>query len=275
MTPALAGFVGVGLAVGFTAGLVGIGGGALMVPFLYFVYEGWGSSWGIPADIQATVAHATSLFVIVPTAMLGSWSYHRAGRVSWRSALPIGAFAVAGGIIGARVAILLPGEVLKLAFGVFLVLNAVHLARERRGGAEHALRLSLWTTIPVGLSVGIFSALLGVGGGLVAIPLLLYVVGLPIEKVAATSLAVIVFAASAGTVTYIISGIGEAGLPAGNIGYVHTSAGLPLMIGSLLTVRLGTRVNQRLKVKTLRAVFAILLFALGMRLVLQGVGIPG
>lgn len=246
-----------------------------MVPFLYFVYDSLagtlGPDWTFAGDLHATVAHATSLFVIVPTAALGAWSYHRSGRVSWRTAIPIGVSSIAGGIVGANIAILLPASVLKLAFGVFLLVTAAQLTRERKGAGDRPLRLSPWVTIPVGLTVGIFSALLGVGGGLVAIPLLLYVVGLPIEKVAATSLAVIVFAASAGTVTYVLSGAGHPGLPTGSLGYVHVPAGLPLMIGSLVTVRLGARVNQRMNVKTLRTLFALLLLVLGIRLVMQGV----
>jgi uncharacterized membrane protein YfcA len=274
---ALAGFIGVGLAVGFTAGLVGIGGGVLMVPFLYFVYDAsvTGASWNLPADLHATVAHATSLLVIVPTAALGAWAYNRTGHLSWRTAVPIGLSSVVGGILGARVAILLPADLLKVAFGLFLLATAVQLTRERRGGGDRPLRLSPAVTIPTGLTVGLFSALLGVGGGLVAIPLLLYVVGLSIEKVAATSLAVITFAASAGTLTYIVSGLGDPGLPDGSLGYVHALAGLPLMAGSVLTVQLGARVNRRTNVKTLRMIFAILLFVLGLRLLAQATGLLG
>lgn len=250
-----------------------------MVPFLYFVYDSLaavlGPEWTFAGDLHATVAHATSLFVIVPTAAVGAWSYRRSGRVSWRTAIPLGLASIPGGILGARIAILLPADILKLAFGVFLVFTAAQLSREGKRAGERPLRLSPWVTIPVGLTVGMFSALLGVGGGLVAIPLMLYVVGLPIEKVAATSLAVIVFAASAGTLTYVASGAGHAGLPAGSLGYVHVSAGLPLLVGSLITVRLGARVNQRMKVKTLRLVFAVLLLVLGLRLVAQSVALTG
>jgi uncharacterized membrane protein YfcA len=278
MSPAaLAAFTGVGLAVGFTAGLVGIGGGVLMVPFLYFVYDtlapSLGPGWVHAAEFHATIAHATSLFVIVPTAALGAWSYHRSALVSWRAAVPIGIASVFGGIAGANVAILLPAAALKLAFGVFLLFTAMQLRRERKGSGERPMHLSLWATVPVGLAVGVFSALLGVGGGLVAIPLLLYVVGLPIEKVAATSLAVIAFAASGGTLTYMVRGSGITGLPTGSIGFVHMIAGLPLILGSVFTVRLGADVNQRMNVSTLRAVFSILLLVLGARLVLQSMGL--
>src|SRR5688500_12475290 len=84
----------VGLLVGFTSGLVGIGGGVLIVPFLYFFYTNpaWTAA-SIPTELHTLVAHATSLFVIVPTAIVGIRSYDKAGLVIWRAALPIAALS--------------------------------------------------------------------------------------------------------------------------------------------------------------------------------------
>jgi uncharacterized membrane protein YfcA len=271
MDPAVqAAFVAVGLVVGFVAGLIGIGGGVLMVPFLYFVYETSFGGARVEPGLIAAVAHATSLFVVVPTAIVGVHSYAKAGRVAWQAAIPIGLVSLIGGVLGARIALLLPEEALRFAFGLFLIATAVQLAvqPERKGGKP--LRLELYRMVPTGLAVGIFSALLGVGGGIIAIPLLLYVAGLGVDRVAATSLAIIIFAATAGTATYMLSGNALAGLPAGSIGYVHVAAALPLMLGAVLTVRLGTNTNQRMSTRALQWVFAVVLAVLGGRLVLQG-----
>lgn len=240
-----------------------------MVPFLYFVYEGAIGGAAVEPGLIAAVAHATSLFVIVPTAVVGVHSYAKSGRIAWQAAIPIGIFSLAGGVIGARTALVLPEEVLRIAFGFFLIATAVQLAMqpERKGGRP--LRLELRRMAPTGLVVGIFSALLGVGGGIVAIPLLLHVAGLGVDRVAATSLAIIIFAATAGTVTYMLSGGGVVGLPAGSVGYVHIAAALPLMLGAVLTVRLGTQANQRMSSRSLQWVFAVVLFVLGARLVIQ------
>jgi uncharacterized protein len=270
--PALVLLAGVGLAVGFLSGLVGIGGGVLIVPFLYFFY-GHPALAGVqvaPA-LEASIAHATSLFIIVPTALVGTWTYARVKLVAWRAVLPIAGFSMVAAAVGANLALLLPADVLKLAFGVFLLATGIQLILRKGGMHEKPLRLTLPVTGAAGVLIGLLSALLGVGGGVVAIPMLLYVVRLDVKRVAATSLAVVAFAAAAGTITYIVNGFGDHGLPAGSLGYVHVTAALPILVGSLLTVRLGARANQRVNRRTLRYVFGSLVVVLGARLVLASV----
>jgi uncharacterized membrane protein YfcA len=262
----------VGLAVGFLSGLVGIGGGVLIVPFLYFFYahpDFAGAT--VSADIEASIAHATSLFIIVPTAIVGTLTYSKAGLVAWRAAIPIALASILAAALGANLAVLLPAEALKLGFGLFLIFTGVQLI-SRKGGAEgKPLRLTLPVTAITGALIGLLSALLGVGGGLVAIPMLIYVVRLDMPRVAATSLAVVSVAAAAGTLTYVVNGLGEPGLPPGSVGYVHLSAAAPILIGSMLTVRLGARSNQKVNRRTMRYVFGALFMLLGVRLVVNGI----
>jgi hypothetical protein len=265
---ALVALAGVGLAVGFMSGLVGIGGGVLIVPFLYFFY-GFPEFAGahMAPDLEASVAHATSLFIIVPTAVVGTLTYAKARLVAWRAALPIALFSIVAAAVGANLALLLPAEVLKLGFGVFLMFTGMQLVGRKPGAEGRPLRLTLPVTAATGLLIGLLSALLGVGGGLVAIPMLLYVVRLEVQRVAATSLAVVAFAAAAGTLTYIVNGFRDPGLPPGSVGYVHITAAMPILIGSMLTVRWGARANQRVNRRTLRLVFGAFFFVLGIRLV--------
>lgn len=268
----LVALIGAGLLVGILSGLAGIGGGVLIVPLLYFFYAhpGW-TGMPVPAGIEAAVAHATSLFIILPTAARGVVTYHHAHRVAWRTAVPIGIGAVVGAVAGARLALGLPGELLKVAFGILLVGSAARLlwpgAREGRSRPRPALGIAFGA----GIIIGFLSALLGVGGGIVAIPVLIHMVGLRMNRVAATSLAVIMFAAAAGVITYVVSGWGGAILPAGSIGYVHAIVGLPILAGSLVSVRWGAQVNQRLGAGRLRWLFALLFLAVGMRLIILNI----
>jgi uncharacterized membrane protein YfcA len=263
-----------GLAVGFLSGLVGIGGGVLIVPLLYFFYghPAW-SGVRVPVELHAVLAHATSLFVIVPTSALGTLSFHRVGAVAWRAALPIAGFSVVAALVASQVAPAIPAPLLKLGFGILLVGSGVRLLRGRGDApAHHTGRPHLAVGAVAGVAIGVLSALLGVGGGIVAIPILVYLFRLGLDKVAATSMAIIVFTATAGVAGYVVAGLGEPSLPAGSLGYVHYMAGLPILVGSMAAVRLGTRVNQGMGAGKLRLMFAILFLVLGLRLVVQNFG---
>jgi uncharacterized protein len=105
--------------------------------------------------------------------------------------------------------------------------------------------------------------MMGVGGGILALPLLMYLLHVDIRRAAATSLAIIAFAAASSAVTYAISGSGIAGMPPLSAGFIHIGAGLPILVASLLAVRIGTRVNQATNVKALRYIFAAFFLVMG------------
>jgi uncharacterized membrane protein YfcA len=243
-----------------------------MVPFLYFfLAQPEISGAVIPAADQAVVAHATSLAVIIPISLRGTWLYHRAGRVDWDSVWRMGLSSILFAVIGARVAVVAPGQALKISFGVFLLIVATRLVLGKKNAVDRSeIDAKARTTRALigGAMVGFFSALLGVGGGLVAIPVLIYWLHLPIEKVSATSLAVITFTAATGVATYVVSGqlaYPEAG---GAFTYFHLWAALALAIGAFIAVPLGTEAQLRMPTDKLRYVFAVVFFLLGGRIVI-------
>jgi uncharacterized membrane protein YfcA len=258
---------GVGVVVGFLSGLIGIGGGVLIVPFLYFFYaHGAFSGTSVAEELVPTVSHATSLFIIVPTALMGTITFSRANLVAWRAAVPIALFSVVAAAAGATIAPRLPADLLTLAFGLLLVFTGIQLWARKARPEGKPLRLKLAFTAPTGILVGLLSAILGVGGGTIAIPILLNVVRLEIQRVAATSLAVVALAAASGTITYVVNGAGLGGRPEGSIGFVHITAALPILLGSMLAVGWGARANQRVNRRTLRWVFGISFMLLGIRM---------
>lgn len=263
--------VAVGLLVGGVAGLVGIGGGAVMVPFLYFFLARPGLSGTLlPAGEQAVVAHATSLLAIVPVSMRGAWLYSRSRLVDWRSVWILAAASVVLAVMGARLAVDLPADTLKFAFGIFLLVAAARLLFGRRRSADdkplsgktHSLR-----AVVGGASVGFFSALLGVGGGLMAIPVLIYWLNTPIRKVSGTSLAIIMFTAIAGVLSYTAYGILSPTSGRGLLPYIHFPAATAMATGALVAINWGPRIQQRLSPGGLRWLFAIMFGLLGLRLV--------
>ena len=270
----------VGIGAGLLSGLIGVGGGIVMVPFLYAFYahpDWFGVS--VPGAVVVAVAHATSLFVIVPTSIRGAVTFHRAGLVVWKAVWAIAPASVVAAFVAASIAPALPGELLQLAFGLVLLASAVRMLKPRRtAGAdeeapERPRRLHPLVTVPVGVAVGVFSALLGVGGGIVAIPLLLYVVGLRLREVAATSLGIIVVTATAGTAGYMIGGGGTVpGMPWGSIGYVHVLTGAIMFVTSVVAVSWGARLNQRLPARRLALLFGSVFALIGVDLVVRSGG---
>ena len=235
--------------VGIVSGLVGVGGGIVMVPLLYlwFAHPEW-SGISVPAQYHAVVAHATSLFAIVPTAMAGLVAYHRSKLVAWRIALPMAVTAVLAAALGVQVAVRLPPEALKAGFGAFLVASGLNLLfSSRRDQVEgEGGRRGLALAVGGGIFIGFITSLLGVGGGIVAIPLLIYLVRLEVKKVAATSLGIVVFSALTAALTYAVTGWDHPELPSGSLGYIYFPAGLALLPGSVLTARVGVNLNLSL-----------------------------
>ncbi len=261
--------------VGVVSGLVGVGGGIVMVPLLYllFAHPGW-SEVAIPASQHAVVAHATSLFVIVPTALAGILSYQKSRLVDWRAALPMAGLAVLAAVGGVQIAIRLPPEILKAGFGFFLVGSGLNLLNAARGRQDvpGRLREHPYAAVLGGLAVGFITSLLGVGGGIVAIPILIYLVRLDVRKVAATSLGVVVFSAFTAALTYAVTGWGHPDLPAGSVGYIYLPAGLALLPGAVFTARYGARLNQKLNPRALRVLFGLVFLLVGLRLFLGNLG---
>lgn len=263
--------LGVGVLVGLISGLLGIGGGVLIVPFLYFFYghPGW-SGAELPLHLHVPVAHATSLFIILPTALRGVWLYHRNGMVVWSAVLPIAVAAVLAAIVGALLAPIVPGQVLETGFALLLLASAVRMVLRSRGGTEPRVRrVTIPRTALTGFLVGLLSALLGVGGGVVALPLLIYLIGLRVDELAATSLAIVMFSSLAGTTTYMLSTPSGVEMPSGTIGYVHILAALPILAGSLVAVGWGTKLNRVLPNAILRWVFASLFGVVGVEIMVE------
>ena len=256
----------VGGLVGVVSGLTGIGGGVLMVPFLYALY----ARLGVARDTATVLAHATSLSVIVPAALRGLASYRGHRSVHWRSALPIGITGALASLATAQLVTGVPAGPLRVGFGAFLVVMSADLllrrspaAREIRPGRQH-----LFVAALVGIPVGALSAALGIGGGVPATLAMLYILHVPFEQLVPTSLALIIFTARAGSIGYLFSA--TPAVPFGwVVDHIDIGHGLPLAIGAVAMAPIGVRLNRRLPVMTLRRVFGALLLMLGVILIWQ------
>lgn len=251
----------VGVLVGVLSGLTGIGGGVLMVPFLYLLY----ARLGVGAADATLLAHATSLTVIVPTATRGLIGYRGYGLVPWREALALGAAAALSAAVSVRLAVHVPAHALRSGFGLFLIVVSLDLMRHRHRPEADPLagRASLVLAALLGVPIGALSAFLGVGGGVVATLGMYYVLRIRFESVPPTSLAVIVVTAAAGSLSYLFTAPSTPLPFRWVVGHVDFAHGLPLAVGSVAAAPLGVRLNRRLPVLTLRRVFSVFLLLIG------------
>ncbi len=270
MTPeALAASAAFGFFGGGLAGLFGIGGGAVLVPFLYTVLDapGW-SGLEIPEGAVVVVAHATSLAVIVPTSLAALWGYHRSGGVPWSIVARMGGAAAVAAVLASRLAPELPEVVLRGGFTLFLYAVGIRMLVGTRAAEIRALqeeRRGLAFLVLGGIAAGLLSSLLGVGGGLLAIPFLVYGVRIDLTKLAAASMGVVALSATSGAVSYALADAPPS-MPSGAVGLILLPLALALVPGAIIGARLGVRLNRRLGADRLRVLFALLLLVLATRL---------
>jgi uncharacterized membrane protein YfcA len=243
-----------------------------MVPFLYVLMEssGW-SGVTVPTDYQAAVAHATSLAVIAPTAVSGLLAFRREGVIDWKSVAPLGPPAAVAALIGSRVAVSLPTPLLKTAFGLVILVTGVRMLREGTpsgtSGSLARRHLPWRVAVPAGAVIGFLSALLGVGGGVVAIPILLGLARMDLRRVAPVSIAIMVLAAPAGVLGYAVAGQDLVGMPTASVGYVFLPAAAAMLPGAVALAPLGARWNQRMPTRALKRLFALLVIVVGAELI--------
>lgn len=253
-------YLAIGLLAGFLAGLLGIGGGAIIVPMLVFVF----SAQQLPADHLLHVALGTSMATIVFTSLSSMRAHHAHGAVDWSIARALAPGMLAGSFGAALLAGLVPTRQLAMMFTALVVLV----------GTQLLLDLKPKTTRPLPGTAGIFAAgaviggvssLAAAGGAFLAIPFLAWC-RVPLRRAIGTASATGFPIALAGSAGYIVQGWGAAGLPPASLGYVYLPA-LGLVVAmSMLAAPFGARLAHRLPVKRLRVVFALMFYALALRM---------
>jgi uncharacterized protein len=250
----------VGAVAGVLAGLFGIGGGLVIVPMLVYTF-----TWqGIDQNIIMQIALGTSMASIVFTAVSSFMAHHRRGAVDWWIVKRIALGVLIGTFAGSWFAAQMSTDFLKVFFVLFLYVVAAQIllgkkpkpSREFPGAAG---------TFGAGNVIGIFSSLVGIGGGTLSVPFMMYN-NVPVHRAIGTSAAIGFPIAVAGTAGYIVNGLSTAGLPGYSLGFVYLPALAGIAAASVLTAPLGVRLAHHLPVDRLKRVFAVLLFVVGTRM---------
>lgn len=255
-----AALIAAGALSGLLAGLFGVGGGAILVPVFYQVYE----LLGVPEAVRTHVAVGTSLAIIVPTSIRSFHAHYRRGAVdmailrNWVIWLPLG--TIAASVVAAYIS----GRDLRIIFAVLSLLIAIRMFLNRA-------HWKLGDTLPTGplngtagFGIGLFSGLMGVGGGVLA-NLWMTLFGRTVHQSVATSSGVGVLISIPGLIGYIWAGWGEAGLPPLSTGFVNWITVVLVMPLTLLIAPYGVQLAHALSKRHLEIGFGLFLTAVSIR----------
>ena len=245
-----------GLGAGFLAGLLGIGGGMLMVPFMTLLL----SAKGMPAEHVVKMAIATSLATICFTSIASVRAHHQRGAVRWPIAKLLAPGIVLGSLLGAQIAKALPSQVLAILFALFVGFSATQMLIDKKPKPSRQLPGTGGMLVAGGV-IGLFASLVGAGGAFVSVPFLTWC-NVKIHTAVATSAALGFPVAVAGTLGYVIAGWSLHDMPAGTVGFIYLPALVTISIASVITAPFGARTAHAMDVRKLKRVFACLLFGL-------------
>lgn len=254
--------VAAGAAIGFLAGVFGVGGGAISVPVFFEIF----GTLGYPPDVAMPVAVGTSLAVIIPTSISSARGHQKRGTLdlgvlrTW--AVPV----LLGVLIGALIARFATPIVFQSVFVVVALINAVKLLSGGKGWQlsdtlPGALTMRLW-----GMIIGLVSAIMGIGGGAIS-NLFLTLHGTPIHRAISTSAGVGVLIAVPGTIGYVVAGQGSPNLPPGSLGFVSVIAFALTIPTSLFFTRFGVALAHKLSRRSLEIAFGSFLVLVAARFI--------
>jgi uncharacterized membrane protein YfcA len=255
--PVVAALLALGATGGLLAGMLGVGGGMVLVPFTTLLF----AAIGIPKDLTLKMALATSLATILFTAISSVRAHHARGAVRWDVVAGLAPGIVVGALLGTQLTRHLPSPALHVVFGAFLFFAATQMLLGLKPQAARALPGPAGLA-GVGATIGSVSAVVGAGGAFMSVPFMNWC-NVRMHHAVGTASALGLPIAAAGTIGYIVSGWSLPGLPAGALGLIHLPSLVALATASVLTAPIGAWLAHRMNVAQLRRVFALLLYVVG------------
>lgn len=255
-----AAYVAIGAAVGFMAGMLGIGGGMIMVPMLVFVF----TAKGFPPEHLMHLAIATSMSTVLFTSLSSVRAHHRHGGVDWPVVRAMAPGILAGSFAASLIAGLIPTRPLAMFFTGFIFYAATQMFFEMKPRRTRAMP-GPGGLFAAGATIGALSSLVAAGGAFLSIPFLAWC-NLPLRRAIGTAAAIGFPIALAGSAGYALNGLRISGLPPNSFGYIHVPALMLVAVPSMLAAPWGARLAHSMPVAKLRVVFALMLYALAARM---------
>jgi uncharacterized protein len=249
-----------GLLIGILASMTGVGGGAIIVPLLSLLYA-----------FSPASAIGTSLATIIFTAVAATITYWRQKRIFYRTGILLAIATAPGAVIGAYLTTVISATVLSIVFGVFLIgvavkmlmgvfskpKNAAAASQQSERELFHLRRNKIYLAVFLGFLAGIASGLLGVGGGLILVPLIVFTLGVDMHIAVATSMFTIIFTSLSGITQHYLLG---------NINFTYAFL---LGAGSMLGTQIGAYVYKKASSRMLKGTFAVILLAISIEMIVK------
>jgi uncharacterized membrane protein YfcA len=254
-------FILLGSVVGFIAGLLGVGGGGILVPTLtsILIYQ------GIPEHDIIHVALGTSMACIIVTSFSSSYAHQKLKAINWPIVWLMGTGCIVGTFAATFLATLTNAIYLALFFALFMFYTAHKMifgsSQKSVTKKDTKSKSAAWS-----ICIGGISALVSIGGGSLLVPYLNRQ-GIRMPEAIGTSAAIGFPIALAGSIGYLVNGLGQTREVSGTLGYIYLPAVVLISLTSVISAPIGAKVSHRLPVGRLRKLFALLLIALGIKMV--------
>lgn len=239
-----------GCVAGVLAGLLGIGGGLIIVPTLVYLLQ---SQLSLPLDIVMPMAVATSLSTIIFTGFSSFLTHYKLGNLDMRVFLTCSIGIAVGAAAGAQFAAMMPADLLKQVFAGLMLLLAFRMAFGKNRVTQSSL--SRGKLVGIGLGVGGFSSLLGIGGGALLVPALVWfrvAMKTAIGCAAACGMVIALF----GSASFVHAGWLEPRLPTFSLGFIYLPATAAIVSTSMLAANQGAKWGHKLPIPILKKIFA-------------------
>ncbi|MHA1800083.1 MAG: sulfite exporter TauE/SafE family protein [Candidatus Helarchaeota archaeon] len=261
-----------GIAVGTVSGMLGVGGCFIMIPVQFWVL----TAMGVDPTIAIRVAFGTNLLVVLPTAISSSIKHNKENAILWKESIILGVFGAASGVGGAFVASLLPGSILTIIFGVAILIGSIRMITAKPIKIEEEVDQKKWHYVIAGLVIGFATGLIGIGGGVLMVPVLVIGLNFQMRKAVGSSTAMMILTSLGGAISYMILGLGQSGLPPLSIGYVNIFQWILLAGTSIPMAQVGAYIAHKIKPAALKWIFIIVMIYMGLKMigVFSWLGLP-
>lgn len=252
-----------GAIAGILSGLLGVGGGIVVVPVLFWVFK----ALGYPADLGMQVAVGTSLVTVAVTALSAAQSHYKRGSVDMQIVRRWAPFMALGALGGGSIAGVVKGDVLMVVFGTIALLVAWNMARPRTRILAQSLPETAGGQPAMASAVGLVSAMMGIGSGTLGVPLMT-AFSVPVHRAVGTAAALGLVIGVPGALAMMVTGLGVEGRPPLSVGYINLVAVALILPLSVLFAPVGTRLAHALEPVWIKRAFAVFLLLTSLRMLM-------